>query len=472
MNFTKLLAALFLIAGLGVVSCTSDDEVTDPCDGVTCATGETCVDGNCVADNACDGVTCDAGEECIDGDCIEIVTSVTGDVTGAVTWTADQIWVLEGKVVVRDGATLTIEPGTIVKGAEGAEALASALVVARGGMLIADGTATQPIIFTTILDNIKVGETAGTNLTELDNEKWGGVIILGNAPISAKDGDTEANIEGIPANDEYGKFGGDDPADDSGSLKYVSIRHGGVTIGEGNEINGLTLGGVGTGTTIDNIEIFGTLDDGVEYFGGTVNSTNILVTYQGDDGIDLDMNYSGTIDNFVVLHGGSDTDEALEIDGPEGSTHTDGLFTLRNGTLIAVDTEKTSGADLKSKAQGNINKCVWKGYDKHVKVRASYVDGTCDDKSDAWTNVNTGALLIAMCEVEGTIGAAEVARVYVDDEDINGIACLGTQSAAKEMVVDDMVAANSNAVVAAGAATEGADESVFSWTITVANGLL
>ena len=211
----------------------------------------------------------------------------------------------------------------------------------------------SPIIFTSIDDNIELGQLAGTNLDVDNNELWGGLIILGSAPISAENGDTETQIEGIPAEEEYGKYGGDNSTDDSGILKYVSIRHGGVSIGDGNEINGLTLGGVGSGTTIDHVEVFATLDDGIEFFGGTVNVTNAIVSYQGDDGIDIDMNYSGEVDNFMVIHGGADTDEGLEIDGPEGSTHTDGLFTLRNGTIMSADGAGTP-ADLKARAQGNL----------------------------------------------------------------------------------------------------------------------
>jgi hypothetical protein len=208
---------------------------------------------------------------------------------------------LDNKVVVDEGVTLTIQAGTIVKGLPGENTLASALVVARGGKLLAEGTASRPIIFTAEADNIAVGQTAGTNLEKIDNKLWGGVIVLGSAPISAENGDTETNIEGIPVEEGYGLFGGSDEEDNSGVLKYISIRHGGISIGEGNEINGLTLGGVGNQTLIENVEVYATLDDGIECFGGTVNIDNALVFYQGDDGIDLDMNYSGTISNFGVI---------------------------------------------------------------------------------------------------------------------------------------------------------------------------
>ena len=173
-----------------------------------------------------------------DGSCVYDetagVVNKTGALTANETWTANNIYVLNCKVYVPDGITLTIEPGTIIKGAEGQESLASALIVQRGGILMAEGTAANPIIFTSVLDNIQVGQKAGTNLTRTDNEKWGGVAILGRAPISAQSGDTETNLEGIPAGTGQGLYGGNIPDDYSGKMSYISIRHGGISIGEGN----------------------------------------------------------------------------------------------------------------------------------------------------------------------------------------------------------------------------------------------
>ncbi len=340
----------------------------------------------------------------------------SGDITANETWSSDSIYELKGKVVVNSGATLTIQPGTIIKGQEGAETNASALVVARGGKLMAEGTADNPIIFTTINDNIKVGEKMGTNLSRTDNEQWGGVVILGNAPISAEKGDTEANIEGIPAGAGYGLYGGTVADDNSGVIKYVSIRHGGISIGDGNELNGMTLGGVGSGTTIDHVEIFATLDDGIEFFGGTVNVTNALVYWQGDDGLDVDQNYSGTISNFAVYHGeGVGTDEGLEIDGPEGQTYVDGLFTMTNGTLVSDGIEGSS-ADLKSKAQGTIENVYFKGYtnDNFIKLRTSFEDFCGAVKSDAYTYYTnaTPTLVIKNSEFGNTAATDTLLNVY------------------------------------------------------------
>jgi len=135
----------------------------------------------------------------------------------------------------------------------------------------------------------------------------------------------------------------------------------------------LTLGGVGSGTIISNIEVVANLDDGIEFFGGTVNVTNVLIGFQGDDGLDIDMNYAGTITNFVVING-SNSDESLEIDGPEGTTYTSGLFNLVNGTT-------NGNGDFKSKAQGTVTN-VKLGTSK---IRASYQNACADPKTDAFT---------------------------------------------------------------------------------------
>lgn len=279
--------------------------------------------------------------------------NVSGLITSNTTWTSDKIWILNSKVVVDAGITLTIEPGTIIKGKEGSGSLATGLIVARGGKLNAVGTAQKPIIFTSIADNIKIGEKAGTNLKIADNSLWGGVIILGKARGSFSGDVTEFQIEGIPASDSFGLYGGTDDADNSGHLEYISIRHGGAEIGAGNEINGLTLGAVGSGTIIKNIEILATLDDGIEFFGGTVSPTNVLIWAQGDDGLDIDQAYGGTISNALVIEGDT-SDSALEIDGGEGTFQR--AFTFNNITLKGnANAPGGKYTDLRSDAQGSLN---------------------------------------------------------------------------------------------------------------------
>ncbi len=383
-----------------------------------------------------------------DGSCEYDDETISGELTANTTWLKNRIYTMSGKVIVPSGVTLTIEAGAIIKGAEGQDANASALVVARGGKLMAQGTAAEPIIFTSVLDDIQPGQLVGSNLTKTQNELWGGVIICGNAPSSTENGDTEGNIEGIPADAGYGKYGGTDAADNSGTLTYVSIRHGGITIGEGNEINGLTLGGVGTGTTISNVEVYATLDDGIECFGGTVNIDNALVYYQGDDGIDLDQNYSGTISNFMVVHGdGIGTDESLEIDGPEGSTYTDGKFTLSNG-VCKTEGADGSAADFKSKAQGTVTNVTFLG-GNDVKFRTKFVDPgvDCTHKSDAYSNLDGGDLVFS--------GISLSAGVKVYDDSDNPDQC-----------PTELDAANTNAASLVGTGAGGTVDaaSLFSWT--------
>jgi len=351
----------------------------------------------------------DADADKDNGNCVYDDATKTGTLAADETWDANRIYYIQGRVVVPSGVTLTIAAGAIIKGKQGTETNASAIVVAKGGRIVANGTSAAPIIFTSELDDIELGQKVGSNLTKTDNEKWGGIIILGNAPISAENGDVSANIEGIPANLGYGVYGGSDASDDSGILNYVSIRHGGTLIGEGNEINGLTLGGVGSGTVITNLEIYATLDDGIEFFGGTVNVSNALIFFQGDDGLDVDQNYAGTVDGFAVIHGdGIGTDEGLEIDGPEGTTNVNGQFTIKNGICKYVDAAGSgSAADFKSKAQGTVENVTF-DYSalggKSVKFRTGF-DGACAHKSDAYKYLTapSGAqsLVLTNCSFSG-----------------------------------------------------------------------
>ena len=306
-------------------------------------------------------------------------STLEGNITENKTLEASKIWLIKGRVSVIDGTTLTIPAGTIIKAASGTGADASTLIVARGGKIIANGTADNPIIMTAAADNIQVGGTypeSGPALNVDTRGLWGGLLVLGKAPCSFKSDVTELQIEGIPTSDTNGLYGGSVADDNSGSFQYISIRHGGAEIGEGNEINGLTLGGVGSGTTVNQIEVLGNVDDGIEFFGGTVKATNLLVWGQGDDAIDIDQGYAGTIDGaLVVLTAASD--HGFEIDGPEGSAP--GRFTLKNATVIGAtddcDAEGVDGemADFRKGATGDIFNILFKDFagGKDVELDAS-----------------------------------------------------------------------------------------------------
>ncbi|MUU79327.1 hypothetical protein [Winogradskyella endarachnes] len=364
--------------------------------------------------------------------------AVTGAITEDTTWTADNIYQLNQKVVVSEGVILTIEPGTIVKGSAGTGSLASALIVARGATLNAQGTADQPIIFTSTSDDISCGETAGTNLDQDDRGLWGGLIVLGYAPCSFSGDITEAQIEGIPAADTFGLYGGTDADDSSGVLQYISIRHGGALIGEGNEINGLTLGGVGTGTIINNIEVVANVDDGIEFFGGTVDATNLLVWAQGDDALDIDQAYSGTIDNAVVVLGDF-SDHAFEIDGPEGTAT--GSFTLQNATIIGnTVTENGEYADYRSNAMGTTSNIYAYGFKDSSDVEL--------DNDGVATNYNDGLIVFGAWEIVLPTGVTSAADIFVNKAETVTVTGLGSTATA----------------VTAGSQTVGATTANLSWT--------
>ncbi|MCK8481000.1 hypothetical protein [Psychroserpens algicola] len=364
--------------------------------------------------------------------------SVTGAIIENTTWTNDNIYQLNQKVVVDNGATLTIEAGTIIKGTPGTGSLASALIIARGSKINAVGTATSPIIFTSTSDNIACGETAGTNLDENDRGLWGGLLVLGNAPCSFSGDITEAQIEGIPADDTFGLYGGTDAADNSGVLSYISIRHGGALIGEGNEINGLTLGGVGTGTIINNIEVVANVDDGIEFFGGTVDASNLLVWAQGDDALDIDQAYSGTISNAVVVLGDF-SDHAFEIDGPEGSAT--GSFTLLNATIIGnTVTENGEYADYRSGATGTTNNVYAYGFKASSDVEL--------DNDGVATNYNNGDLIFGTWEIVLPSGVTDVNSIFVNKAETVTVTGFGSTASA----------------VTQGSNTVGATTSELAWT--------
>ena len=213
--------------------------------------------------------------------------TVTADITADTTWTADNVYILDKSVFVKGGATLTIQPGTTVLGTQNVDNNTyGSLVVARGSKLMAEGTAEAPIVFTAKQEydaGLTVDPDDDLDPALGDGGYWGGVILLGSAPINYYTGPaTNANensIEGFPAGSSSDLlYGGNNPADNSGVLKYVSIRFGGYVYASNREINGLTMGGVGSGTTIENVEVISNTDDGVEIFGGTVNTKRIAAT--------------------------------------------------------------------------------------------------------------------------------------------------------------------------------------------------
>ncbi|MCB2230915.1 T9SS C-terminal target domain-containing protein [bacterium] len=260
-------------------------------------------------DGGCGGIT-DNGKP------VETVTDA--DIVGDVYWSSDTVWNLDGFVFVDSGETLTIEAGTIIKANPGQAELASALIVSQGGKLFANGTRECPIIFTSTSDDLD--DPSDIPYGNAGRKLWGGVIMLGYATINTTAG--VGNIEGLPPSVRT-QYGGSIDNDNSGSLRFVSIRHGGSVFGDADEINGLTLGGVGNGTTIDYVEIFQNFDDGIEWFGGTVRIKHAVVAFCGDDGFDIDEGWSGGVQYGFTIMDEEDSENSGEHDGgttPENGT--------------------------------------------------------------------------------------------------------------------------------------------------------
>ena len=381
-------------------------------------------------------------------------STLEGNITSDTTLDASKIWLLKGRVSVVSGSTLTIPAGTILKAASGTGADATTLIIARGAKIIANGTANAPIIMTSVSDNIGVGGTypsSGPALGVDTRGLWGGLLILGNAPCSFSGDVAELQIEGIPTSDVNGLYGGTNPADDSGSVEYLSIRHGGAEIGEGNEINGLTLGGVGSATKINHVEVVANVDDGIEFFGGTVNASNLLVWGQGDDAIDIDQAYAGTIDGAMVILTDA-SDHGFEVDGPEGSAP--GSFTLKNVTVIGA-TKACSAlgvngemADFRKAATGSLSNILFKDFSggKDVELdasadAASYTAGTLTFSNiDIMHPVSDGAV----CSSVETLN-----QIFDDKSDESTF---------------EADASTFAEVVTLQQAGNGVDSSIFSWT--------
>lgn len=290
--------------------------------------------------------------------------TVSGVLSEDTLWKADTSYILDRQVTVASGVTLSIEAGTIIKALPGEAPQVSMLVVAKGGKINAKGTEENPIIFTSINDNIdnKAGVKSALNTNDMG--LWGGIIILGDAPVSLANNERSTFYLGLDPNASESYYGGENAEDSSGVMEYVSIRHGGIFIGTGNESNGLTLCGVGAKTVINHIEIFANQDDGVEFFGGTVNVDNIIVHGSGDDGIDIDEGYTGTISNFLVeLENGSDN--ALEISGGQGKFA--GTFTLRDGVLNGNSANEQRLYSIDENAVGTIKNIIETNIDENAK---------------------------------------------------------------------------------------------------------
>ena len=382
------------------------------------------------------------------------------DLVGNVTynWTNDTEYVLDGLVFLEAGGVLNIEAGTVIRGSNGADISTgdntSALIIARDAQIFARGSAEDPIIFTAFDDDL----ADASDFTSGDRGEWGGLIILGNATIARPGG--EDGIEGIDADEARAKFGGTDDEDNSGVLNYVSIRHGGAQLSTDNEINGLTLGGVGSSTEIDYVEVFANLDDGIEWFGGTVNVKHASVAFCGDDGFDYDFGWRGkgqfwfaiqapgtstgrsgehdgaspdeqepfsqpTISNVTYIGIGSDATasggDALDSEPPvsvvfrdnAGGFYWNSIFTGFNGAAIAIEDRSDSGTDSYARFQAgdlDLRNNIFEDF--HAGTTAADLFLAVDEQEVAIDGGASAeiATALAMDNVIGTTGIAGISR--------------------------------------------------------------
>ncbi|GGB67829.1 hypothetical protein GCM10011503_15620 [Henriciella pelagia] len=231
-------------------------------------------------------------------------------------------------------ATLTIEPGVTLFGESGDDYL----VVNRGSMIDADGSASAPIVFTSADDLERQADSDASNDDGGDSiGEWGGLVLLGQAPINNCISGTpgtascENIIEGVQPQAFYG---GADTNDSTGTLNYVQVRFAGNELSTGNELNGITFGGIGAGTTVENIQVHNNADDGVEFFGGNVNVRYLVLTGNDDDSIDTDNGYNGNIQYAVVVQRAAGGDNIVEASSAGGAVDPRSNATLSNFTFV------------------------------------------------------------------------------------------------------------------------------------------
>ena len=345
----KTLKKLLLVATLvSILSCSSDDD------------GRTIDPGN--------------GENPITGNELKGVISEDATLLASVEYT------LTGSFTIKEGATLTIEPGTVIKAKSGRTDVF--LAIERGAKLIAKGTATNPIKFTSDASSPKAGD-------------WGGIVIAGKAK-SNKGTDVQSEVAGL-------LYGGSDDTDNSGELSYIIAEYTGAKINGEQEFNGISFFGVGNGTVVNNIVISNGNDDGIEFFGGSVNVTNIYCANIADDMFDWTGGYTGTITNaFGVRNDGFDaaTDDPRGIEGDSNSSNATAAPistpTLKNVTILNLnpDVALKAGAEIRRGTQAIISNILF----------AAYGNASFGNRIDTKDDKGNGVLTISNASAQGNVG--------------------------------------------------------------------
>jgi len=358
---------------------------------------------------------------------------VSGNLTGDVHWYRTNCYVLNGFVYVLTNSTLTIEPGTVIRGKAGTGLSSAALFITQGAKIFANGTAHSPIIFTSETDDLD----DPTDIPLWARNLWGGVVIYGNSVLNTSSdvGGNSASpkydiFEGLPDNQVGGqyinRYGGNDDNDNSGVFTYVSIRYSSTVILPNKEINGLSLAAVGRGTTINNVECFDAGDDSVEFFGGTVNTKYMVSIFCDDDNWDIDQGYRGKNQFWFALQAPDRKDNGGEWNGePSGiavSNAPFGTFTIYNATYIGAGTNSTGARAFISREYAAPNLF-----------------------NSIFTEFNTGANIDDKSAAMFTNGLARVQNNIFWNFAANGVPQPYWQNAAAQWVLTD--AANNNSFV-------------------------
>ncbi len=411
----------------------------------------------------------------------------------AVSWTRNNVYQLNGIVVVADGGSITLEAGTRVEGLT--QAAPSALFITRGGQIFAEGTLERPIVFTCtgakqpgcwsgVWISGKAPITAGTT----GNPSPAFPAIGGRAPVPADAGGCNQRV-GEAGNAPF--FGGCTPTDNSGILRYVVVEYGGFVVAPNRELNNLTLAAVGSGTIIDHVQAHGGLDDGVEFFGGTVSTRYVLSTGNNDDGFDADFGFSGTHQFWIIQQdqgnvSSTDDSRAFEIDNSSAST----TLTFRTsprmsnftvlGANVTADLNSTASMMIRTGAGPKLYNSIIDGYRRAITLRDAatcnaFATGVPEIRSTTFTDVlalgssvdealpGFAAPQCAPATVAGTVGEAEFLSLSNGFRQVAGAGAIdGILFGARNNVTPDWRMRDA----VAGGPIEGATESVSAFGMT------
>jgi hypothetical protein len=347
-------------AALGVAltlaACGGADGVASPGEGILVGGGSSSSSSSSTPGNGTPATACPAG--LLDGGLVanntlracQLPNLITGDLV--LNKVAGAVYSINGRVQVGDdlGAnpaaplsgskgTLTIAPGVKIFGSAGLDYL----IISRGSQIFASGTAAEPIIFTS---KQGIEGTAGANAIG----QWGGLVIAGRAPTNVcPSGVTPPNVacsEGqVEGTNAF--YGGNTANDNSGILKYVRVQHSGFEVLPAKELNGITFAGVGSGTTVEYVQVHNSSDDGMEMFGGTVNLKHIILTGNDDDSLDTDNGYSGALQFLIIKQRDNGGDRLFEMSSA-GNAALISTPKIANATIIRRSSVASMGIELNS----------------------------------------------------------------------------------------------------------------------------